>query len=179
MLMEPSTSPRRALVTGLPLSMASSSANSSACCSSRSPSFQTRRERSPGEMRDQGPLSKARRAAATAASMSALSPAGTLAMTSSVAGSSTGKVLPLLAATHLPSIRSFRSLAMKAAAADPSIGFLTAMFMSLFLRKMDALYPYDYNASGRHGQGHPRGGAAPVPMSQIDARRGHVVGGWP
>ena len=34
-------------VTGLPLSSASSSANSSACCSRRSPSRQTRRERSP------------------------------------------------------------------------------------------------------------------------------------
>ena len=95
MLIEPCTSSRRAFVTGLPLSSASSSANSSACCSRRSPSRQTRRERSPGKMRDQGPASKARRAAATAASISALSPAGTWAMTSSVAGSSTETVSPL------------------------------------------------------------------------------------
>jgi len=48
-----------------------------------------------GEMRDHGPVSKARRAAATARSISALSPAGTCAMISSVAGSSTAKVSPL------------------------------------------------------------------------------------
>src|ERR1700729_463324 len=98
MVFEPPASGRRALVTGLPLSSASISANSSACFSRRSPSFHTSCERSAGEMRDHGPVSNALRAAFTARSMSALSPAGTRAMISCAAGSSTSKVLPLLAA---------------------------------------------------------------------------------
>src|ERR1700735_2839610 len=100
MLIEPPTSSRRALVTGLPLSSASISANSSACFSRRSPRFHTSLERSAGEIRDHGPVSNALRAAFTARSISASSPAGTCAMISCVAGSSTSKVLPLLAATH-------------------------------------------------------------------------------
>src|SRR5580693_1825564 len=66
MLIEPPTSSRRALVTGLPLSRASISANSSACFSRRSPSPHTSLERSAGEMRDHGPVSSAFRAAITA-----------------------------------------------------------------------------------------------------------------
>src|SRR5581483_3713632 len=50
------------------------------------------------------PSSKARRAAATASSTSALSPSATNANTSSLAGLMVSKVLPDFAATHLPLI---------------------------------------------------------------------------
>ena len=101
----------------------------------------------PARCVDQGPVSKARRAAATARSMSALSPAGTCAMISSVAGSSTGKVLPLRAATHLPSISIFdlwpetRGGRAQRGPADRN--------RHVVLRKVnlpaEALYPVEYN----------------------------------
>ncbi len=47
---------------------------------------------------------KARRAAATARSMSALSPSASVAMTAPVEGLTEGKVLPLAAGTQRPSI---------------------------------------------------------------------------
>ena len=53
------------------------------------------------------PLSKARRAAATAKSTSALSASGTLAITAPVAGLNTSKVLPEAALAILPSISIF------------------------------------------------------------------------
>ena len=49
---------------------------------------------------------------------------------SSVAGSSTAKVLPLRASTHFPSIRSLRSFARNAVAAEPSAGFLMAIVIT-------------------------------------------------
>src|SRR4029077_4492220 len=82
------------------------------------------------ESRARGRLSSAFRAAATAASISALSPAGTWAMISCVAGSSTSKVLPLLASTHLPSISMWCFLARNAFESLPSFGLETAMFMT-------------------------------------------------
>ena len=69
--MDRATSTWRAMVTGLPLSMASSSAISWALASSRSARRSSRRSRSTGRMRDHSPASKAWRAAATARSMSA------------------------------------------------------------------------------------------------------------
>jgi hypothetical protein len=72
--------------------------------------------RSSGDMRGQGPVSNARRAAVTAASMSAASPSATLAIGSPVAGLNTSKVLPDLAFTHLPSISSCNGRAMNRAA---------------------------------------------------------------
>jgi hypothetical protein len=56
-------------------------------------------------MRLQGP-SNAARAAATAASMSAASPAATCAITRPVEGSKVSNVLPDLASTHFPPISS-------------------------------------------------------------------------
>ena len=57
----------------------------------------------------QGPDSKARRAAATAASISARSPSATWASTSPVAGLKTLNVFPLFESTNAPLMKSFLS----------------------------------------------------------------------
>src|SRR5215211_5943555 len=64
------------------------------------------RPRSRAETFDHLP-SKARRAAATALSMSALSPSATSASVAPVAGLGVVKVLPDSASTHLPSMKSW------------------------------------------------------------------------
>ncbi len=92
------------MLRGLPLSRDSISANSSRCCSSRSASFQIMRPRSEGDMRGQGPSSKARRAARTARLTSSSSASGTSVTTSPVAGLKTGKYLPEAAVTKRPSM---------------------------------------------------------------------------
>jgi len=83
-----------------------------------------------GDSRGHGPDSKALRAALTARSMSSFCPSGTWATISCVAGSSTGKVLPLAAATHLPSISIFISRVRNEAAAALRDGFLIATVMA-------------------------------------------------
>jgi hypothetical protein len=70
----------------LPLSSDSSSASSSVCWEMRSPIRQISLPRSEGVIAGQGPDSNARRAAFTAASMSAASPSATRAMVAPVAG---------------------------------------------------------------------------------------------
>jgi hypothetical protein len=60
------------------------------------------RDRSSGVIRGQGPLSKASRAAPTAASTSAMPAFGTRPMTLFVVGLTVSKVSPLLAGTLLP-----------------------------------------------------------------------------
>src|SRR5271166_2763757 len=72
-----------------------------------SASFHSMRPFSDGLTLAQLPSSKARRAAATVRSTSALSPSGTLAITAPVAGLYTSKVLPEAAPTILPSISIF------------------------------------------------------------------------
>src|SRR5215469_400769 len=63
------------------------------------------------------PSSKAFRAAFTASSTSALSPSATGANTSSLAGLTVSKVLPDLAATHLPLISIFLGACRNSSAA--------------------------------------------------------------
>jgi hypothetical protein len=71
-------------------------------------------------MRDHSPASKAWRAAATARSMSAASPAGTRQNTSPLAGSITGRVSPLTASTRCPPIIMRWGASRKAAVPAPS-----------------------------------------------------------
>src|SRR3970040_1895992 len=101
------TSAARATLIGLPLSRDSSSANSWRYLVIRSPIFQISLPRSDGVLDAHGPDSKARRAALTAASTSALSPSATWVITSPVEGLVTANVLPDTADTHLPSINIF------------------------------------------------------------------------
>src|SRR6185436_4076485 len=104
----PSTRRRPPLVRliGAPMSSVSSSASSSKCRSTMSAIFRRSCWRSNGFHLLHGP-SKARRAAATARSMSTRSPSATWASVSPVAGLMLGKVLPDAAATHFPSINIF------------------------------------------------------------------------
>src|SRR5829696_7787750 len=127
------TSAALATAFGLPLSMASSAASSSACSRIRSPILCRRRPRADGVMRAQGPLSKARRAAFTAKSTSALSPSATRATTSPVAGSVTSKVLPDWAGTHLPSIRRWRSFDSHSWIAGGTLGETAGMSARMFI----------------------------------------------
>src|SRR5215212_5941817 len=90
---------------GLPLSEVSRAASSGVRASMSWASLYIMRPRSRAETFDQGP-SKARRAAATALSMSALSPSATSARVAPVAGFGVVKVLPDSASTHLPSMKS-------------------------------------------------------------------------
>src|ERR1700730_14171140 len=101
------TSATRATAIGLPLSSDSIFASSSAYLVIRSPTRHITLLRSEGVMVAHGPDSKARRAARTARSISALSPSAARAIVFAVAGFLTSKVLPDKAATHLPSISSF------------------------------------------------------------------------
>ena len=89
-----------ATANGLPLSSDSSWASSSMCSRIRSPMRQMIRPRSDGVIRLHGPVSKARRAAATARSMSSASPSATRARISPVAGLGVSNVLPDAASTH-------------------------------------------------------------------------------
>ena len=89
---------------GLPWFSASICASSSAFSSIRSASFQISRVRSVGIMRRQLCVSKALRAAATALSTSALTPAQDRAICSPVAGFSAGMVSTDADMTHSPLI---------------------------------------------------------------------------
>jgi hypothetical protein len=55
-------------------------------------------------------------------------------MVSCVAGSSTAKVWPLFAATHFPSMKSFRSLLKYAAAAELRAGLSVAMVIVILFQ---------------------------------------------
>src|ERR1700736_6781060 len=86
--------------------------------------------RSEGVMVAHGPDSRARRAACTAASMSALSPSATCAITLPVAGFVTSKVLPEAAATHLPLINIFFGVARNCVTGvDVGISLRTALIV--------------------------------------------------
>src|SRR6266550_6096883 len=91
---------------GLPLSCVSSSASSLACCSINCESLYSMRPRSRALILDHLP-SRARRAAATALSISALSASATSASVSPVDGFGVEKVLPDSASTHCPSINNW------------------------------------------------------------------------
>src|SRR5205085_10137368 len=78
------------------------------------------RPRSRAEIFDHLP-SKALRAAATALSMSALSPSATSASVAPVAGFGVAKVLPDSASTHWPSMKSWYLRGVSAAACDDDI----------------------------------------------------------
>ena len=98
------TSTARVTLIGLPLSRVSSSASSSKCSNTRSPSLQISRPRSVAVIAGQGPLSNARRAARTARSMSTSSACAHSAKSLPVAGLWVWKVCPDFAFTHFPSM---------------------------------------------------------------------------
>src|SRR5918995_3321672 len=91
---------------GFPLSDVSSCASSAVFDSMSCESLYIMRPRSRAEIFDHLP-SKARRAASTALSMSALSPSATSASFCPVAGFGESNVLPDSASTHCPSINSW------------------------------------------------------------------------
>jgi hypothetical protein len=103
------TSPRTASLKVLPFSSEATRANSSRRSQSASASLRISFPRAPGFIRDQGPDSKARRAAWTARSTSAGPAAGAWKNVSPVAGLVTGTVPPSRGATDSPSMRSFAS----------------------------------------------------------------------
>src|SRR5271169_6305097 len=124
------TSAALATASGLPLSSDSSSASSPAYFEIRSPMRQMILPRSEGVMVAHGPDSRARRAACTAASMSALSPSATCAITLPVAGFVTSKVLPEAAPTHLPLINIFFGVARNCVTGvDVGISLRTALIV--------------------------------------------------
>src|SRR5580698_2058461 len=93
------------------------------------------RPRADGDILLHGP-SKARRAAFTAASMSAASPSATDAIRISVAGSKTSKYFPDFASTHLPSIsigRGLPSQFFNAAGTRSSVELVVWMFILVSL----------------------------------------------
>src|SRR5690349_17839234 len=100
-----STSIRRDSKIGLPLSSVSNRAISSAFWSTRSPSFQSARERSIGFILPHGPSSAAR-AAFTARSTSSTPASATVVMISSVAGFVVWNVAPDAASTASPLMMS-------------------------------------------------------------------------
>ncbi len=93
------TSTWRASVTGLPMSSDSSSASSSPCVSISRANFSSTFLRWVGFALAQAPVSKLRRAAATARSISSLPPSATFASTRPSIGLTQSKVLPLAAST--------------------------------------------------------------------------------
>src|ERR1700687_5691799 len=124
------TSAARATAFGLPLSSDSSSASSSVYFEMRSPIRHRTLLRSEGVIAGQGPDSSARRAARTAASISALSASAARAMVAPFAGFLTSKVLSETAAVHLPSISSFLGLATNCATGRDIWGsFITALIV--------------------------------------------------
>src|SRR6202163_334060 len=124
------TSAARATAFGLPLSSDSSSASSSVYFEMRSPIRHRILLRSEGDIAGQGPDSSARRAARTAASISALSASAARAMVAPFAGFLTSKVFSEAAASHLPSISSFLGLATNCATGRDIWGsFITALIV--------------------------------------------------
>ena len=93
------TSTARASRIGLPMSIVSSSASSSACSAISPASRWSACLRFLGASRDQAPDSNAARAPATARSMSAESPAATVATTSPPIGLTQSNVSPETAST--------------------------------------------------------------------------------
>ena len=84
--------------------------------------------------------------------MTKAGPEDAAAIFSSVAGSSTAKVLPLRASTHSPSIRSLCRLARNAAAAEPSDGLRIAIFIKSSRVRTFAgisLYSLGYNVGAK------------------------------
>src|SRR2546421_9574754 len=124
------TSATRATALGLPLSSDSSSASSSVYFEMRSPTRHTILLRSEAVIAGQGPDSKARRAARTAASISALSPSAARAIVAPFAGFLTSKVFSEAAGSHLPSISSFLAVATNCATGRDIWGsFITALIV--------------------------------------------------
>src|ERR1700679_2612067 len=133
------TSAALATAIGLPLSIDSSSASSSAYLEIRSPIRQITLLRCDGVMAAQGPESKACRAALTAASTSALSPSAAWAIVRPVAGFLTSNVLPEAADIHLPLISNFFGV---------SRNFVTALDMGTSLRTAFIVRsPHDWESS--------------------------------
>src|SRR6478735_1105644 len=91
---------------GEPISSVISSAISPSLPAYRFEKFWTISMRSSGLIRGHGPESNARRAAATAASMSAVVPSGTVAITCSECGDTTWIVSDEAGAAHSPSMKS-------------------------------------------------------------------------
>ena len=101
---------------GLPMSMVSSSASSSACSDISPASFWSTRLRFFGASRDQAPDSNAARAPATARSTSAVSPAATCATTSPAIGLTQSNVSPETASTYAPSMNALERMSRPATA---------------------------------------------------------------
>ena len=95
---------RLANEVGEPISTVMSSAMSPSRAAYRWERRWTTSIRSAGDVRGQGPSSKARRAAATAASMSAGRPSGTRATTCSVCGETTSMTSPVAGRAQRPSM---------------------------------------------------------------------------
>ncbi len=93
-------------VIGHPISALTSAAASLSRAASSALSFRRTVMRSSSDIRGQGPLSNASRAAVTAASMSASTPSGTRATSCSVAGEITSKVRSDAGCTHCPPMNS-------------------------------------------------------------------------
>jgi hypothetical protein len=91
--------------SGAPISVEMISAISPSLPAYRWEKVWTTSMRSSGLIRGHGPESKARRAAATAASMSALLPSGTVATTCSECGETTWIVSPVAGAAQSPSMK--------------------------------------------------------------------------
>src|SRR6478736_10223379 len=91
--------------SGAPISVEMISAMSPSLPAYRLEKFWTTSIRSSGDIRGHGPESNARRAAATAASMSALLPSGTVATTCSECGETTWIVSPVAGVAHSPSMK--------------------------------------------------------------------------
>ena len=106
-LAEPGMSTVVEKAMGLPMSSVSSSASSSRFFIISSASFSMMRLRCAGAMLAQVPLSKAARAALTAASTSACSQAATLVRTWPVAGLMQSKVLPVREGANLPPMKAW------------------------------------------------------------------------
>ena len=117
-------------------------------------SLYSMRPRSRAEIFDHLP-SKARRAASTALSMSALSPSATSASVSPVAGFGVVKVLPDSASTHLPSMKSWYLRGVSDADLADDMAFLPLLNESRGVFSSTGMFPacsYGYFtpvASGR------------------------------
>src|SRR4029453_3030341 len=102
---------------------------------------------------DQLVSSNARRAAATARSMSSVVPAATVPSTSSVEGLTLSNVLPLLAGTSLPSIRWRVSGASGASAIGGPFGGQTKRLPTLQARDLTAVDVQYLTGNPRRGVG--------------------------
>jgi hypothetical protein len=119
----------RMLTTGFPLLIDSSSTSSSRCFSISSARRHISLARSLPGMRPHLASSKAARAAATAASISAAPPSATWAITRPEPGSNVSNILLAWASTHRPPISNWCLAARKPAAACPSFGWMKGAFM--------------------------------------------------